>query len=39
MQGKTNFFETRGGEYQKANVTGTQGSGSVQSRFSLGEDF
>ena len=39
MQGKTNFFEKRVGEYQKANVTGTLGSGSVQSRFSLGEDF
>ena len=39
MQGKTNFFEKRVGEYQKANVTGTQGGGSVQSRFSLGEDF
>jgi len=40
MQGKTNFFEKRVGEYQKTGVA-TQGKsiGSVQERFSLEEDF
>ena len=40
MQGKTNFFEKRVAEYQKAGVM-TQGTalGSVQTRFSMEEDF
>jgi ribonucleoside-diphosphate reductase subunit M2 len=36
LQGKTNFFEKRVGEYQKSGVTG--GSGSM-STFALDEDF
>jgi ribonucleotide reductase beta subunit family protein with ferritin-like domain len=36
LQGKTNFFEKRVGEYQKSGVTG--GSGSMTT-FTLEEDF
>ncbi len=40
MQGKTNFFEKRVGEYQKAGVMKSGSSlGSVQTTFSLEEDF
>ena len=39
MQGKTNFFEKRVGEYQKAGVMGSSSLGAVQQRFSLDEDF
>tara|TARA_B100001115_G_scaffold108430_1_gene80086 strand:+ start:69 stop:395 length:327 start_codon:yes stop_codon:yes gene_type:complete len=40
MQGKTNFFEKRVGEYQKAGVMGSSSSlGAVQQKFSLEEDF
>jgi len=35
LQGKTNFFEKRVGDYQKAGVIGEKGSQS----FSLEEDF
>lgn len=38
MQGKTNFFEKRVAEYQKAGVT-TQASESEKPKFSLDEDF
>ena len=37
LQGKTNFFEKRVGEYQKAGVMDTGDSG--KSKFSLDEDF
>ena len=36
LQGKTNFFEKRVGEYQKAGVSGTQQENQT---FSLEEDF
>jgi ribonucleoside-diphosphate reductase beta chain len=39
MQGKTNFFEKRVGEYQKAGVMGSSSLGAVQQRFSMEEDF
>jgi ribonucleoside-diphosphate reductase beta chain len=39
MQGKTNFFEKRVAEYQKAGVMETASLGSVQQRFSVDEDF
>jgi len=40
MQGKTNFFEKRVGEYQKAGVLNSgSGLGSVQTTFSMEEDF
>jgi len=38
MQGKTNFFEKRVAEYQKAGVMDST-LGSVQQRFSMDEDF
>ena len=38
LQGKTNFFEKRVGEYSKANVGGT-GAQSENVRFSTDEDF
>ena len=38
MQGKTNFFEKRVGEYQKAGVMDST-LGAVQQRFSIDEDF
>jgi ribonucleoside-diphosphate reductase beta chain len=39
MQGKTNFFEKRVGEYQKAGVMSSSTLGAVQQRFSMEEDF
>ena len=39
MQGKTNFFEKRVAEYQKAGVMDNSSLGSVQQRFSVDEDF
>jgi len=39
MQGKTNFFEKRVGEYQKAGVMSGTSLGSVQQTFSMEEDF
>ena len=40
MQGKTNFFEKRVGEYQKAGVLKSGSNlGSVQTTFSMEEDF
>ena len=39
MQGKTNFFEKRVGEYQKSGVLDGASLGSVQQRFSMDEDF
>ena len=39
MQGKTNFFEKRVAEYQKAGVMEGSSLGSVQQRFSVDEDF
>jgi ribonucleoside-diphosphate reductase beta chain len=39
MQGKTNFFEKRVAEYQKAGVMDGSSLGSVQQRFSVDEDF
>jgi ribonucleoside-diphosphate reductase beta chain len=40
MQGKTNFFEKRVGEYQKAGVLNAGSNlGSVQTTFSMEEDF
>ncbi|MDG1555757.1 MAG: ribonucleotide-diphosphate reductase subunit beta [Candidatus Poseidoniaceae archaeon] len=39
MQGKTNFFEKRVAEYQKAGVMDNSTLGSVQQRFSVDEDF
>ncbi len=39
MQGKTNFFEKRVGEYQKAGVKVSSSLGAVQQRFSMEEDF
>ena len=39
MQGKTNFFEKRVAEYQKAGVMDSASLGSVQQRFSVDEDF
>ena len=39
MEGKTNFFEKRVGEYQKSGVKDGATLGSVQQRFSVDEDF
>ncbi len=39
MHGKTNFFEKRVAEYQKAGVMDNASLGSVQQRFSVDEDF
>jgi ribonucleoside-diphosphate reductase beta chain len=39
LQGKTNFFEKRVAEYQKAGVMEGSSLGSVQQRFSVDEDF
>ena len=39
LQGKTNFFEKRVGEYQKSGVLDGASLGSVQQRFSMDEDF
>ncbi|MGB1522993.1 MAG: ribonucleoside-diphosphate reductase, partial [Candidatus Poseidoniaceae archaeon] len=39
LQGKTNFFEKRVGEYQKSGVMDGASLGSVQQRFSMDEDF
>jgi ribonucleoside-diphosphate reductase beta chain len=39
MQGKTNFFERRVAEYQKAGVMSSNALGAVQQRFSMEEDF
>jgi ribonucleoside-diphosphate reductase beta chain len=39
LQGKTNFFEKRVGDYQKAGVMGGARRDVVQQRFSLDEDF
>jgi ribonucleotide reductase beta subunit family protein with ferritin-like domain len=40
MQGKTNFFEKRVGEYQKSGVLNSgEVAASVQTRFSMEEDF
>ena len=39
MQGKTNFFEKRVGEYQRSGVMDGASLGSVQQRFSMDEDF
>ena len=43
MQGKTNFFERRVGEYQKAGVaaaaTRAEGDGAAGRRFALDADF
>ncbi len=40
LQGKTNFFERRVSEYQKSGVATSNGSsGTVQTRFSMDEDF
>jgi ribonucleoside-diphosphate reductase subunit M2 len=39
LQGKTNFFEKRVGEYQKAGVMASVGSSEGQTAFSLEEDF
>ena len=39
MQGKTNFFERRVAEYQKAGVMTSNTLGAVQQRFSMEEDF
>ena len=38
LEGKTNFFEKRVGEYQKMGVAG-QGNNSMSREFSLDEDF
>ena len=39
MQGKTNFFEKRVAEYQKAGVMQGASLGAVQTTFSMEEDF
>jgi ribonucleoside-diphosphate reductase beta chain len=39
LQGKTNFFEKRVGDYQKAGVMKTGDPSETGARFSLGEDF
>jgi len=39
LQGKTNFFEKRVGEYQKAGVMASVGGGEATSAFSLDADF
>lgn len=39
LQGKTNFFEKRVGEYQKAGVLKSNSPGNDNSRFTLDEDF
>jgi ribonucleoside-diphosphate reductase beta chain len=38
LQGKTNFFEKRVGDYQKAGVMKSNDA-TESARFSLGEDF
>ena len=39
LQGKTNFFEKRVGDYQKAGVMKTTEGSDDSPRFSIGEDF
>jgi len=39
LQGKTNFFEKRVGEYQKAGVMASAGGDSAPHGFSLDADF
>lgn len=39
LQGKTNFFEKRVGEYQKAGVMGGAGQGQDRRNFRLDADF
>jgi ribonucleoside-diphosphate reductase beta chain len=39
LQGKTNFFEKRVGDYQKAGVMKTGDASESSARFSIGEDF
>jgi ribonucleoside-diphosphate reductase beta chain len=39
LQGKTNFFEKRVGDYQKAGVMKTTEGAETAARFSIGEDF
>jgi len=39
LQGKTNFFEKRVGEYQKAGVMGSVGDQDASKTFSLDADF
>jgi ribonucleoside-diphosphate reductase beta chain len=39
LQGKTNFFEKRVGDYQKAGVMKTTDGPDDSPRFSIGEDF
>lgn len=39
LQGKTNFFEKRVGEYRKAGVTEKKGEGEKSSEFTLDADF
>jgi ribonucleoside-diphosphate reductase subunit M2 len=39
LQGKTNFFEKRVGEYQKAGVMNSLESGSSEKLFSMDLDF
>jgi len=39
LQGKTNFFERRVGEYQKANVMSSVSSPSAASQWTMDEDF
>jgi ribonucleoside-diphosphate reductase beta chain len=39
LQGKTNFFEKRVGDYQKAGVMKSTEPAETGARFSIGEDF
>ncbi|MEP0712089.1 MAG: ribonucleotide-diphosphate reductase subunit beta, partial [Algoriphagus sp.] len=39
LQGKTNFFEKRVGDYQKAGVMKSNEGSDDSPRFSIGEDF
>ena len=39
LQGKTNFFEKRVGDYQKAGVMKSTEPADTGARFSIGEDF
>lgn len=39
LQGKTNFFEKRVGDYQKAGVMSSMGDQGSAHAFSLSEDF
>ena len=39
LQGKTNFFEKRVGEYQKSGVMNSLTAGGSANAFSLDEDF